>query len=86
MNTNETLLCEHCFGDHDGCSFETPRCAASVAARKREPTGYVHCAHKHCFAIVVGRPGDLCEDCKGDPDAREGCCAGCDNDATEAAR
>lgn len=45
-------------------------------------TGYVHCAHLYCFAILIGKPGDLCEDCRAedeDGDARE--CAGCDNDS-----
>lgn len=25
--------------------------------------GYRHCAHDNCFAIIVGKPGDLCDDC-----------------------
>lgn len=47
---------------------------------KNAATGYVHCGHKHCFAIIIGVPGDLCQDCADDPDASEVCCAGCDND------
>jgi len=42
-------------------------------------TGYVHCAHTHCFAIIIGRQGDLCDDCKDDADKTH--CEGCDNDS-----
>lgn len=24
---------------------------------------YLHCAHDDCFAIIIGKPGDLCDDC-----------------------
>ncbi len=41
--------------------------------------GYMTCSHTHCLAEIIGRPGDLCDDCK---DADEGVtsCNGCDND------
>lgn len=48
---------------------------------KQPSTGYIYCGHKHCCAIIIGKPGDLCDDCQLDPDASEGCCTGCDNDA-----
>jgi hypothetical protein len=44
-------------------------------------SGYTHCAHASCFAIIVGNDGDLCDDCLAEDaegDASE--CAGCDND------
>ena len=47
-----------------------------------KPTsGYVHCAHAHCFAIIIGHEGDLCEDCKAeDPGKDATSCEGCDHD------
>ena len=41
--------------------------------------GYVYCRHQYCFAIVIGAPGTLCDDCAGEPDANH--CDGCDNDS-----
>lgn len=45
-------------------------------------TGYMTCSHTHCLAEIIGRPGDLCDDCKdadmGSPDGAF--CNGCDND------
>lgn len=49
---------------------------------KRVATGYVHCSHRSCFAIIIGRPGDVCDDCRAcdeNPHAID--CDGCDNDA-----
>lgn len=54
--------------------------------RLRQPmsnasVGYTHCAHVHCFAIIIGKDGDLCDDCKecnSDPNASY--CEGCDLD------
>ena len=44
--------------------------------------GYMTCSHTHCLAEIIGRPGDLCDDCKdadmGSPDGSH--CNGCDND------
>ena len=44
--------------------------------------GYMTCSHTHCLAEIIGRPGDLCDDCKaadmGSPDGSF--CNGCDND------
>lgn len=44
--------------------------------------GYMTCSHEHCFAEIIGRPGDLCDDCKdasmGSPDGAH--CNGCDHD------
>lgn len=45
-------------------------------------TGYTHCAHASCFAIIIGDDGDLCDDCRAEDeggDATE--CNGCDNDS-----
>lgn len=44
--------------------------------------GYMTCSHEHCFAEFIGRPGDLCDDCKdadmGSPDGSF--CNGCEHD------
>jgi hypothetical protein len=44
-------------------------------------TGYVTCAHEYCLATIIGKEGDLCEDCAlediGNEDAS---CEGCDHD------
>jgi len=44
--------------------------------------GYMTCSHEACFCEIIGRPGDLCDDCKdadmGSPDGAF--CNGCDND------
>lgn len=48
---------------------------------RARPVGYVTCAHRSCFATIIGREGDLCPECHAeDPahDARE--CLSCDND------
>jgi hypothetical protein len=44
-------------------------------------TGYMHCSHDHCFATIIGRPGDLCEDCRlEDIGNEDSSCDGCDHD------
>jgi predicted amidophosphoribosyltransferase len=44
-------------------------------------SGYIHCAHLYCFAILIGKPGDLCSDCReASGDASDHECEGCDND------
>jgi hypothetical protein len=49
-----------------------------------DTTGYVHCAHTSCFAVIIGKPGDLCEDCEEcNPDRDAHDCEGCDNDRGE---
>ena len=47
--------------------------------------GYVICAHAHCCATIIGRPGDLCPDCEpyGPVGDVRGWCEGCDYDEPE---
>lgn len=46
-----------------------------------ETTGYMHCSHQYCFTIIIGKPGDLCDDCQNESgDASEPSCAGCDHE------
>ena len=43
---------------------------------------YIHCNHQYCFAITIGKPGDLCDECHTeDQDAQERECGSCDNDS-----
>lgn len=50
-------------------------------------TGYIYCAHVCCFAIIVGKPGDLCDDCAAQTEMvtdQPYACDGCDNDGQAA--
>lgn len=50
-------------------------------------TGYVYCAHQYCFAIIIGKAGDLCDDCRAEDEGHDyEDCSGCDNDAEGASR
>jgi len=50
-------------------------------------SGYVFCAHAHCFAEIVGSAGDLCDPCKAsEADGFESHCDACDHDGGEHAQ
>lgn len=56
----------------------------SLADIESKSTGYIHCAHKLCFAIIIGKPGDLCNDCKAEDEGHDGDeCESCDNDSKD---
>lgn len=43
--------------------------------------GYLHCAHDNCFAIIIGKPGDLCDDCRSEDEGHDAkSCDLCDYD------
>jgi hypothetical protein len=55
--------------------------AIPKAFKPVERNGYVYCAHLHCFAITIGKEGDLCDDCRETgSEPTDSSCEGCDND------
>jgi hypothetical protein len=55
-----------------------------METKASESSGYVHCAHECCFAIIIGKAGSVCEDCCEHDEASDAyCCAGCDNDNSD---
>lgn len=53
-----------------------------LATPLEQKVGYVECGHINCFQIIIGKQGDLCDDCKlEDPDHDTDSCGLCDNDS-----